>query len=83
MKGDALLGQEGVFTPLIKEFLKEALDGELEARIENEFLNGDIPKVKPVRFRYSAGGYLHTAHSQLPNIGRNADAADGLLKYFR
>lgn len=33
-KGDSLLGKEGVFTPLLKEFLEEAMDGELEAHIE-------------------------------------------------
>lgn len=31
-----MLGKEGVFTPLIKEFLEEALDGELEAHIESQ-----------------------------------------------
>lgn len=35
-KGDTLLGKDGVFTPLLKEFLEEALDGELEAHIESE-----------------------------------------------
>ena len=33
-KGESLLGKDGVFTPLIKEFLEEAMDGELEAHIE-------------------------------------------------
>lgn len=33
-KGETLLGKDGVFTPLLKEFLEEALDGELEAHIE-------------------------------------------------
>ncbi len=33
-KGDSLLGKEGVLTPLLKEFLEESLDGELEAHIE-------------------------------------------------
>lgn len=33
-KGESLLGRDGVFTPLLKEFLEEALDGELEAHIE-------------------------------------------------
>lgn len=33
-KGDSLLGKEGVFTPLLKEFLEEALSGELDAHIE-------------------------------------------------
>lgn len=32
--GETLLGKDGVFTPLLKEFLEEALDGELEAHIE-------------------------------------------------
>src|SRR5512137_325146 len=35
-KGETLLGKDGVFTPLLKEFLEEALDGELEAHIEEE-----------------------------------------------
>ena len=35
-KGATLLGNEGVFTPLIKEFLEEALDGELEAHIGSQ-----------------------------------------------
>jgi transposase-like protein len=33
-KGETLLGRDGVFTPLLKEFLEEAMDGELEAHIE-------------------------------------------------
>lgn len=33
-KGETLLGRDGVFTPLLKEFLEEALEGELEAHIE-------------------------------------------------
>jgi|GEM_PF-3516025 len=33
--GETLLGKDGVFTPLPKEFLEEALDGELEAHIES------------------------------------------------
>lgn len=33
-KGESLLGKDGVFTPLIKTFLEEAMDGELEAHIE-------------------------------------------------
>ena len=28
-KGETLLGKKGIFTPLIKEFLEEALGGEL------------------------------------------------------
>jgi len=35
-KGETLLGRDGVFTPLLKEFLEEALDGELEAHIDEE-----------------------------------------------
>jgi putative transposase len=35
-KGETLLGKDGVFTPLIKEFLEEAMEGELEAHIEAE-----------------------------------------------
>lgn len=35
-KGETLLGKECVFTPLIKEFLEEALDGELEAHIDSQ-----------------------------------------------
>ena len=34
--GDTLLGKDGVLTPLLKEFLEGALDGELEAHIEEE-----------------------------------------------
>lgn len=41
-KGETLLGRDGVFTPLLKEFLEEALDGELEAHIEEE----DVPNRK-------------------------------------
>lgn len=33
-KGETLLGRDGVFTPLLKEFLEEALEGELEAHID-------------------------------------------------
>jgi transposase-like protein len=33
-KGDSLLGKEGVLTPLLKEFLEESLEGELDAHIE-------------------------------------------------
>jgi hypothetical protein len=32
--GETLLGKEGVLTPLLKEFLGGALEGELEAHIE-------------------------------------------------
>lgn len=32
--GDTLLGKDGVLTPLLKEFLEEALEGELDAHIE-------------------------------------------------
>lgn len=35
-KGDSLLGKEGVLTPLLKEFLEESLDGELEAHLDEE-----------------------------------------------
>lgn len=31
-----MLGKEGVFTPLLKQFLEEAMNGELEAHIEEE-----------------------------------------------
>lgn len=34
-KGETLLGKDGVFTPLLKEFLEEAMIGELEAHIED------------------------------------------------
>lgn len=34
--GGSVLGRDGVFTPLFKEFLEEALDGELEAHIEED-----------------------------------------------
>lgn len=35
-QGGSLLGKEGVFTPLLKQFLEEAMNGELEAHIEEE-----------------------------------------------
>jgi len=35
-KGETLLGRDGVFTPLLKEFLEEVMDGELEAHIEED-----------------------------------------------
>lgn len=35
-KGETLLGKDGVFTPLLKEFLEEAMSGELEAHIEEQ-----------------------------------------------
>lgn len=35
-QGDSLLGREGVLTPLLKDFLEEALSGELEAHLEDE-----------------------------------------------
>lgn len=34
-KGESLLGKEGVFTPLLKEFLEESLEGELDAHLED------------------------------------------------
>ncbi|WP_276482675.1 IS256 family transposase [Paraflavitalea pollutisoli] len=34
--GETLLGKDGVFTPLLKEFLEEALEGELEAHIDQD-----------------------------------------------
>jgi transposase-like protein len=33
-KGESLLGKDGVFTPLLKEFLEEALSGELDAHLD-------------------------------------------------
>ncbi|WOK04584.1 IS256 family transposase [Imperialibacter roseus] len=38
-QGDSLLGKEGVFTPLLKEFLEEALSGELDAHLDEEVPN--------------------------------------------
>jgi len=38
-QGDSLLGKEGVFTPLLKEFLEEALSGELDAHLDEEAPN--------------------------------------------
>lgn len=35
-KGETLLGRDGVFTPLLKEFLEEAMDAELESHIDLE-----------------------------------------------
>lgn len=35
-QGDSLLGKEGVLTPLLKDFLEEALAGELDAHLEEE-----------------------------------------------
>lgn len=35
-QGESLLGKEGVLTPLLRDFLEEALAGELEAHIEEE-----------------------------------------------
>lgn len=34
--GGSLLGKEGVLTPLLKEFLEQSLEGELEAHLEEE-----------------------------------------------
>lgn len=34
--GGSLLGKEGILTPLIKEFLEESLEGELEAHLEED-----------------------------------------------
>ena len=35
-QGGSLLGTDGVLTPLIKEFLEESLEGELDAHLEEE-----------------------------------------------
>lgn len=35
-QGDSLLGKEGVLTPLLKDFLEEALSGELEAHLDED-----------------------------------------------
>lgn len=35
-QGESLLGKEGVLTPLLKDFLEEALSGELEAHLEED-----------------------------------------------
>jgi len=35
-KGDSPLGKEGVLTPLLKKFLEESLDGELDAHLEED-----------------------------------------------
>lgn len=34
--GDSFFGRDGVLTPLLKEFVEEALDGELDAHLELE-----------------------------------------------
>ncbi|WP_138995320.1 transposase [Larkinella sp. C7] len=34
--GDSLLGRDGVLTPLLKEFLEQTLEGELEAHLQEE-----------------------------------------------
>jgi putative transposase len=34
--GDTLLGKEGVLTPLLKEFLEEAMEGELDAHLDED-----------------------------------------------
>jgi len=34
--GDSFFGRDGVRTPLRKEFVEEALDGELDAHLESE-----------------------------------------------
>lgn len=31
--GESFFGRDGVLTPLLKEFVEEALDGELDARL--------------------------------------------------
>lgn len=38
-EGNSLLGKEGVLTPLIKQFLEESLEGELDAHLEEEELS--------------------------------------------
>jgi putative transposase len=38
-QGDSLLGKEGVLTPLLKDFLEEALAGELDAHLEEDTPN--------------------------------------------
>lgn len=40
-KGGTLFGPEGVLTPLIKEFLEEALEGELDAHLDETRSNGN------------------------------------------
>jgi len=35
-KGDGLLGKDGLLTPLLKDFLEEALNGELEGHLETD-----------------------------------------------
>jgi len=49
-----LLGKDGALTPLIKEFLEEALVGELEAHIESgeepNRKNGKLPKTLKTNF---------------------------------
>lgn len=48
-KGDSLLGKEGVLTPLLKEFLEETLEGELEDHLdETRSLNRKNGKGKKV-----------------------------------
>ena len=36
LEGGSLLGSEGAFTSLLKDFLEESLDGELDAHLEEE-----------------------------------------------
>lgn len=35
-KGEALLGKEGIMTPLLKRFLEKALEGEMEAHLDSK-----------------------------------------------
>jgi len=39
-----MLDKHGVFTPLLKEFLKEAMNGELEAHNEEQFFYLNVEK---------------------------------------
>ncbi|MEZ5033289.1 MAG: transposase [Saprospiraceae bacterium] len=55
--GKGLLGTEGAFTPLIKSFLEEALEGELEAHIAEE----DLPNRKNGKGKKT----VRTTHGQV------------------
>ena len=35
-KGEALLGKDGILTPLLKQFLEKAMEGEIEHHLDEE-----------------------------------------------
>ena len=69
-KGETLLGRDGVFTPLLKEFLEEAMDAELESHIDLEDApnrkNGKGKKINILTYKPKEGSTMRRQGHRQP-----------------